>query len=119
MSKFDFTKLRRKRWWGDTSEEPKAHEELPDSLGLGIREELQDNGLYIWLEPKADPGNFAFHPYIVLGKYKEPQWNGMQFYVADWTMKSVNAPVSKHEHLLTAIAAVHEIIETYNEGTSQ
>lgn len=112
----DFSKLKRwkRRSWED-QEQPKAHEELPESLGLGVREQLMESGLYIWLEPRENPGGFAFHPYIVLGKYAEPQWDGSIFYVADWTLKGVNAPTSKHDHLLTAVAAIIEIITTYDE----
>ena len=108
-------------WWYahvHSPELPKAHDELPDSLGLGIKEELEpDKGLYIWLEPRdnADPGKFAFHPYIVLGKYEYAHQDGSLFYVADWTLKVVNPSVSKHEHLLMAIAAIQAIIETYEQ----
>ena len=112
-----FKRQRVQGWWKYYEpEQDKAHDELPDSLGLGIREENNGDGLYIWLKPKDDPGEFAFHPYIVLGKYRRLQDDGSLFYVADWTMRSVNAPVSKHDHLLTALAAIQEIIDTY-EGT--
>lgn len=106
-------------WWYNVHapEEPKAHDELPDSLGLGIKEELvPDKGLYIWLEPREVPSSsYAFHPYIVLGKYEYTQADGSQFYVANWTLKGLNVPVSKHEHMLMAISAIYEIIETYEQ----
>lgn len=96
---------RKRKWSWETPEEPKAHEEIPDGLGIGIREERDPLGqLVIYLEPSLIPT-----PYIVLGKYKVTQPNGAEYYVADWTLPGVNPTTSKHDHLLMALAAVHEI----------
>lgn len=92
--------------WRANEEEPKAHEEIPDGLGIGVREERNDRGLFIYLEAALIPT-----PYIIVGKYKVTQPDGTEYYVADWTLPGVNPKTTKHEHLLMAIAKVHEIAE--------
>lgn len=119
----DWTKTRafRRRWWDVYEEEPKDHETLPDGLGVGVREERQGDGLYIYLDPPSHHlTKLALTPYIVLGKYLEPQYDGSLYYVADWTKKGVNAHTTKKfDHLMLAISAIYELAETYEtERTS-
>lgn len=100
-------RYRNRRWWEEHRELPKDHASIPDGLGLGIREERDADGqLYIYLKP-----GIITTPYIVLGKYAEPQENDVEYYVGDWTRVGVNPVTTKHVHLIMAIAQVHKIIE--------
>lgn len=107
-------RYRNRRWWEEYREKPKDHEAIPDGLGLGVREERDRDGqLYIWLKPGIIP-----HPYVVLGKYAEPQEDGVEYYVGDWTKVGVNPTTTKHVHLIMAIAEVHRIIENNDSYAS-
>lgn len=102
-----------KRWRRPNEEKPKANDEIPDGLGLGMYEERDAGGqLYIYLQRQPAL-------YIVIGKYADPGWvnphfTSGQYYVADYTR---NGPfdhvTTKHEHLILALAKVHEIVEDY------
>lgn len=97
-------------------EAPKAHELIPDSLGyteLGYLEQKDGDGqLFIYWE--KDPSL-----YVVLGKYAEANGAGHEYYVSDW---STIVParkgwrVHKCEHLLQAVAFIHECHERYLAG---
>lgn len=114
-----FKRTRVRGWW-NFPEEPKDHEAIPDGLGLGVREERDPDGqLFIWLRAHSNPvARWAYSPYIVLGKYAEPQHDGSLFYVGDWTKRGINADTTKHPHLLMAIAKIQEIINAYNDENS-
>lgn len=104
----------RKKW---VPEKPKDNYDIPDGLGLGVHEERDPSGqlfIYLQLQPSF---------YIVLGKYSKsgPKYGWISrsdrnnpYYVADYTHAPViSGGTTKHEHLLLAIAKVHEIIEDF------
>jgi len=100
-------------------EKPKAHDEIPDSLGIGVLEERTAAGeLMIFLKGSRTTAKSSW---IILGKYAEPQDNGKQYYVADRTETHwADIPVTTyHEHLLTAVARIYEIYETFHSNDHQ
>lgn len=108
---------KRKSFWlggkGDYYEEPKDHEALPDTLDTGYDEERNETGqLYIMLNRQPTL-------YIVLGKYRHPQDDGVLYYVSDYTINPIQAyKVHKFDHLLLAISQVHDIIRKFEERKS-
>lgn len=103
----------RKYYFGPDPEEPKDNEDIPEGLGIGVKEERDLYGqLAIYLQPDPNASKkWAITPYVILGKYKDGR-----YYVSDWTQHRVNLKVTKHEHLLTAIAQIHELAEAYGKG---
>ena len=99
----------KKRFRRPNVEKPKDNEAIPDRLGIGVREWRDNTGqLVIYIQEQP-----AF--YIVLGKYAETRIpNSTPYYVADYTHAPViSGGVSRHEHLLLAIAKVHELVEDF------
>lgn len=107
---------KRRRWKrSDFQEAQKDNDAIPDGLGLGlgIHEERDPDGqLFIYLQ---------FQPtlYIVLGKYMadrpEPYYVADYTHTGPWVTHEGNQGqvVTTHEHLLMAIAKVHELIEDF------
>lgn len=97
------------RKWTRSSliEASKDHEAIPDGLGLGIYEERDATGqllVYLQYQPTM---------YIILGKYSKGDY---PYYVADYTHAPLlSGGTTKHDHLLTAIARVHELIEDFEQ----
>lgn len=109
-----FKEVRRRYKLATNREKPKLHEEIPDGLGIGISEARNPSGeLIIFLKGNATSKDAAW---VVLGKYKEPRSDGNQFYVADRTTAhwADVAVTTYHEHLLMAVARVHEIKDRYD-----
>ena len=95
---------------------PKDHENIPDSTGLGdVEVRSGDGSLMIFFEGSPTTKQAA---YVILGKWLTPQHDGAEFYVTDKTKARGfgNAPVSRHEHLLMALAKIAEIREAYYAG---
>lgn len=92
-------------------EADKDHEGVPEGLGFGIKEERDPDGqlfIYFQLQPAM---------YVVLGKYTQ---GDEPYYVSDYTHSGPwmagnrqGSIVSRHEHLLMAIAKVAEIKEDF------
>lgn len=99
---------RRKRKPSYRMEKPKDHEALPDTLETGYREARDDSGqLTVYLRDQPEVR-------IVLGKWLAEQKDGSMYYVAYYG-KSPLTPEALHriDHLLLAIAQVHEIISEF------
>jgi len=95
-------------------EKPKAHDEIPEGLGIGIFEERNPSGeLVIFLKGSRLESGSAW---VVLGQYANPDKDGNVFYVADRTSThwSDVAVTTKHEHLLLAVARIHQIKDQYH-----
>jgi hypothetical protein len=93
----------------------KAHDEIPDGIGIGVREERNTNGeLVIYLKGSRTTKDAAW---IVLGKYAEPRDDGKIYYVADRTEThwADVAVTTYHEHLLMAVARVYEFQTRYKD----
>lgn len=91
------------------AEKPKDHAALPDTLDTGYHEERDVDGqLFVYLQEQPAL-------YIVLGKYAQPQRNGNLYYVSDYTSQPtlLAAKYYKFDHLLLAIAQVHELIQAF------
>lgn len=106
-------------WW--PPEEPKAHEELPDNLGIGVHEERDEEGqLVIYFE-----GNrlttYSFR--LVLGKYRSPQSDGSVFYVwhkAQKFWKTFHAyDTAKFDHLIMAISFIVELKAEFDKARAK
>lgn len=96
---------KRRHWWDP--EDPKAHDEIPDGLGIGVQEHRDGDGqLVITLG-----GNDR----LVLGKYARPRWDGRQFYVANRIgLQWFDNPITTyHEELLMAVSQIVDIAEGY------
>lgn len=96
----------------ETQEEPKAHDELPDGIGMGYPEERDTTGQIII--------SLTGYARIVVGKFKHPRTNGNEYYVTfkpDGMLR--NGEVSTHDHLLTAAARIAEIIEEHENANLQ
>ena len=103
-----------RRWWKQRAEAPKSNLEIPDGLGIGVKEERDASGqlfIFLQLQPARD---------IVLGKYASEQ-REHPYYVADYTYtgpwmtsdRKQGLVTHKFEHLLMALAKVHEIVEDF------
>lgn len=109
-----FKKMR--RWDALNWETQKAHEEIPDGLGIGVFERRAETGeLQVYLRGNhMTPGS----AWITLGKYAEPRDDGRQFYVADRTISTWAQPTitTYHEDLLMAVSRIMEIKLQWDES---
>lgn len=101
-----------KRWWEELAkrqEVGKANYDVPDGLGIGIRESRDLHGqLVITLGPGVQ---------IVIGKYAMPKPDGSEYYVAHWAGGGGwNPTTTYHEHLVMAVAKAVEIAEDYDKS---
>jgi hypothetical protein len=90
-------------------ERPKAHEDIPEGLGIGVFERRNEQGeLQVYLKGN---NTTSFSEWVTLGKYAKPRDDGRQFYVADRTKTTWAAPpiTTYHEDLLMAVSRIMEI----------
>lgn len=102
---------RKNRWYDFTlgRERAKAHDEIPDGLGIGVFERRNDSGeLQVYFRGNNTQ---SFSEWVTLGKYAKPRNDGRQFYVADRTKTTWAAPpiTTYHEDLLMAVSRIMEL----------
>ena len=94
-------------------EKRKAHEEIPDGLGIGTFECRDGSGqLLVYLRGNNTTPNPA---YIVLGKYKKVR-DGRQFYVCEKTKGAFGRQTTTHhEDLLMAVSQIMDIANQWSK----
>lgn len=114
--------MKARKWVREKPEKEKANEDIPDGLGFGGFEMRDGSGqLSIFFEgTNVTPYSFR----VVLGKYKVPQKDGMEYYVwhkprDNWHTFSAVSETKKFEHLLMAISFIAELKEQFTEARTK
>lgn len=107
----------RGRWWG-SEELPKAHDEIPDGLGIGVHElRTGDGELMIYFRGNHLTPRSAW---VVLGRYAEPVDGNKLYYVSDRTHPTKASVAGKpavtyHEDLLMAMSWIMSLKHKWDE----